>query len=97
MANPDPAIRYPAIACTYCSSTFTRKCMSPFDARNTKLIIITSVAMQNRKVTNAMPAQLNEMASYMTSGMRGSQGPSTKTMKSVQTVNSFRERVWTCT
>ncbi len=93
MASPETVIKYPAIAWMYRSSTFTRSFISPFDARNTKVIIIARVATQNKMVTHAMPIQSNDIASYMTNGMRGSQGPRTKTMKSVQTVNSLREWV----
>lgn len=86
MAAPLSATAPPAAACIHRSNFATGSWFSPYRPRNTMVSMVAMVTAENTKATSTIPCKLCRAAGYMSTGIRGSQGPKTKTIKRIQGV-----------
>jgi len=78
MANPHRKIIAPAAACIHRSRTPNRAIRSPADPNPTTANIVPIVAKANTTAIRMTVRAFNRAAGYIRRGMRGSQGPKTK-------------------
>ncbi len=87
----------PARACVYRSKRPMGSRFAPRERSMTILSIVAIVTIPKTPVTSTRPKVLLLAAGYISSGIRGSQGPNTKMVKSIQGVRFFAfSPLWTC-
>ena len=97
MAKPEKQIVPPAIACVYLSNLPNLANPMLHDDSRTITSIVLKVVIVNIPTTRTIPEILLFAAGYMSNGIRGSQGPSTKTVNKIQGVMSLAVDLWSCT
>ena len=86
MAMPLKAIVEPAIACENRSSFPSGSSLNPYEDTTTIAIIVEIVVRPKTAVTAITPVASCWEAGYISIGINGSQGPSTKTVNSTHGV-----------
>ncbi len=79
----------PARACVYRSNRPIGRRFAPKDKNMTILSIVIIVTTLNTMVTSTKPKILLFAAGYISKGIKGSQGPKIKIVKSIQGVRLF--------
>ena len=86
MARPERQIAPPASACVQRSSLLKLAKRIPHDAAMTMAIMVLMVTALKTTATRIVPDKLCFAAGYISNGISGSQGPSTKIVKRIHGV-----------
>ena len=89
IAKPAKQIVPPAIACVYLSNLPNLARLIPQEDSKTIPSIVANVVIVKTPTTRNIPEILLFAAGYMSSGIKGSQGPRTKIVNKIQGRNVF--------
>ena len=87
MARPDRHMVAPAMACVWRSRRFSFAKLNPHADTMTTVSIVPMVVAAKTSVTRSIPKKLWVAAGYMSIGINGSHGPSTKMVNTIQGVS----------